>query len=141
MTSPEVSRRPPAAGHVLEAGWLLAVTVVPLVFEPLAGSAFELPKAVVLRLIALAVAGAGLVSLVERLRSSGVTGPGWRVSPVVVAALVLTASTVVAVLRRLSPLMISSTVPPRSLMSLVYRLRTVPGSPRTDVRTRGGRRW
>ena len=59
------------ADGLLEAGWLLALLVVPAFFDPYSGHAFDPDKAMVVRLIALVMAAAGLVRALE-------AWPRWR---------------------------------------------------------------
>ena len=59
------------ADGLLEAGWLLALLLVPVFFDVYSRHPFDPDKAMVLRLIALVMAAAGLVRAVEGWR-------GWR---------------------------------------------------------------
>ncbi len=52
-------------GRAVEAGWLVAAVGVPLAFNPLAGSGFELPKAALLRALILLMGFAALVRFID----------------------------------------------------------------------------
>lgn len=59
------------ADGILEAGWLLALLVVPAFFDAYSGRSFDPDKAMVVRLIALVMAAAGIVRVLE-------AWPRWR---------------------------------------------------------------
>lgn len=84
------------ADGIIEAGWLLALALVPVFFNVHSGRPFEPDKAALLRLLALLVAAAGIARWVEDwLGGWRPTFSRWRESPLFIcAALYLGASAV-----------------------------------------------
>jgi tetratricopeptide (TPR) repeat protein len=97
------------ADGIVEAGWLVALAVVPVFFNIQSGRPFEPDKTALLRLLALLMAAGGVARAVEE-RVAGApratAGPRWRESPLLLcAALYLgsaTLSTVFSIVPRLS---------------------------------------
>lgn len=92
---------PDWCSHAVEVGWLTAAVAVPLIFNPWGGSAFELPKAAVLRALVLLMGVAALVGTIERWDGARRAPRWWLASPLLTAAaalgLALTLATVLSV--------------------------------------------
>ena len=74
------------AAQALEAIWLAAAVAVPLAFNPWGGSGFELPKAVLLRVMVLLMILAALVRAVETWGGPGRSPPCHPAIPLLVAS-------------------------------------------------------
>ncbi len=75
--------------RAVEAGWLAAAVGVPLAFNPLAGSGFELPKAALLRALVLLMGLAALVQFIDAWGQRGGSPLRWPDTPLVWPALAL----------------------------------------------------
>jgi O-antigen ligase len=97
---------PDWCSHAVEVGWLAAAVAVPLTFNPWGGSAFELPKAALLRALVLLMGLAALVRTIEGWGTSDRPPRRWLASPLLWAAvalgLALTLATVLSVNPRIS---------------------------------------
>lgn len=78
------------ADGIVEAGWLLALALVPVFFNIHSGRPFEPDKTAILRLLATVMAAAGIARVVEeRLAAKSKPAPRrWRESPLLACALV-----------------------------------------------------
>jgi O-antigen ligase/Flp pilus assembly protein TadD len=73
--------------RALEAGWLTAAVAVPLAFNPLASSGFELPKAALLQALVLLMGFAALVQFIDTWGESGGSPLRWPGTPLIWPAL------------------------------------------------------
>jgi O-antigen ligase len=69
--------------RAVEAGWLAAAVGVPLAFNPLGGSGFELPKAALLRALVLLMGLAALVQFIDAWGDRGRSALRWPDTPLV----------------------------------------------------------
>ncbi|HET9314189.1 MAG TPA: hypothetical protein VFQ51_01320, partial [Vicinamibacteria bacterium] len=93
------------ADGIVEAGWLLALLLLPVFFDIQSGRPFEPDKTALLRLIASVMAAASLARLVEE-RLAGTPGKSptrWRDSPLLVVALVYLAAAALSTLMSIQP--------------------------------------
>ena len=91
--------------RVMEAGWLAAILLVPLFFQTSTARIFEPDKMVLVRVIALVMAVAWVVRMVDTRLARGQTAPDFaedepgfwrRASPLIWPTLVTLAATVLA---------------------------------------------
>lgn len=75
--------------RAVEAAWLAAAVGVPVAFNPLAGSGFELPKAALLRALVLLMGLAALVQFIDAWGERGGSPLRWPDTPLVWPALAL----------------------------------------------------
>lgn len=78
---------PDWCSHAVEVGWLTAAVAVPLIFNPLGGNGFELPKAALLRALVLLMGLAALVQFIDAWGERGGSAPRWPDTPLVWPAL------------------------------------------------------
>lgn len=87
MCAREFLRHSDWCARAVEAGWLAAALAVPLAFNPLGGSGFELPKAALLRALVLLMGLAALVQFIEAWGERGRSVLRWPDTPLVWPAL------------------------------------------------------
>ena len=93
------------ADGIVEAGWLLALALVPVFFNIQSGRPFEPDKTALLRLLAVLMAAAGLVRVVEERQAAKPpsTPMRWRESPLLVCACVYLAAAALSTVFSIEP--------------------------------------
>jgi len=99
---PEETAAARFADGLLEAGWLLCLLVVPVFFDPWSRHPFEPDKAMVVRLLALLVAAAGLARALESWRRWRWPAGAPLLGPVCLFLAAAAASTALSIAPRLS---------------------------------------
>jgi O-antigen ligase len=87
MYARESLRHQASCARVVEAAWLAAAVGVPLALNPWAGSAFELPKAALLRALVLLMGLAVLLELIDGWGERGGSPVRWSKTPLLWPAL------------------------------------------------------
>ncbi len=89
--------------RALEAGWLTAAVAVPLAFNPLGSSGFELPKAALLQALVLLMGLAALVQFIDAWGEPGGSPLQWPDTPLIWPTLAFGLALVLAAVHSVNP--------------------------------------